>query len=668
MKKQAASLLTAVMMVCSMALSAFAIQAEDKTLTVTGTGGAMTVDYNNALMLPSATFPNPTATQAVSIQYTAGTISKVTMTPGDSKEQILYGVEHSLSDMPARQVDVEWTVFKGTTEYTLDITYKEAAGSVDNHALITFDFPGLVMNTGNGNGSTPGGNEPGGNTPGGNEPGGNTPGGNEPGNSGANSKAPVISSSKTTSTLVPVTLTASVTESDYDDVSKVQIKTPEKTHPAGTTQVTYSAKSNGTYTFTTIYDGVEKGSSSFTVNNIISTKPSVGYINYSNVNANTMKVSVPLNDWDMNLYQIDMSGIESVYSPDFNNGVFTANLPNTTKSYSLKYYAREDSSITGTINFTAVKQSYSSSGSSGGSLDFDKYTVLSFDDDGKEMSLRLHFDNMEDYTYDTSSLSSKYHATVSGSNTIDVDVDNKAQTLKLEFKDANGKTVKESVKIKAVPTIKSVEAADIGANRTTFKFKFDDWSSFYDIDEDQFDDDYKAKFKSGTLSLRLDTEDQDIDIDIEDDWGNIYTYTYELEIDDVKDKREVKVSSVQVVSNDTEKQRCVVRVGFEGATGMDLDDDGLGDYFPQKISSGIYEMTVPYGKKTLNFTFVDEDDKEFSCSYDFNITDNTPVGTIASNNGNSSSAVNQDGSVNSPQTGGYISTLAFLINSVDGAA
>lgn len=481
------------------------------------------------------------------------------------------------------------------------------------------------------------------------------------------SAALTVTASKTAPTTKPVTLTAVISTTSSD----LRIKDPTGgMSTAGAASRTWTANANGIYTFTVVdKDNNEVTHVTYEVNNIDTRTPSVVGVAYSDATANSMTATVELSEFDTDLYRIDTASLPSGYSASFANGKLTINMPNIAAKFNFKVLNLETNS-TSTLSVTTVKQSFQS-----GKIEYKDYTLLDWDED--ELVLRLNFEGMEGYVYNTKSLASKYKAKVTGPNSIEVVCENKAQTLKLEFEDSNGRTKKVAAKIYKAPVVTQIEATDLTNSRTYFKFYFDGLSSsFYEMDEDQFDSDYKAKWKNNILTLRLDVEDDNIPMVFTDDYGNTYELDLELDIDEMKRQREISVSSVELISKNDAAKEAVVEVSFNGVRDLELDDGDLYDYDIKKISTSVYQLTIPYGHKIVTFTFEDPDwDRSYDVKYEFYLNNESPVqNPNAGNSQNSSSSStsstptqtpttdpNAPNASGNPQTGGMVNSLAMLI-------
>lgn len=586
----------------------------------------------------------PGAVQMFKITANSEVIKSAELTP-EGSSAIPYTI-----DMPASEFTNSFVLVSGIKDYTLKFVAGTAGDdTTDTNYTVTFKY--LSVNDDSGTPPDPGEGE----TP---DP---DPGEDEdpPANVTVNVVADV-----TAPTSKQVTLTCSIS----GEISNLIIKDPSGGKSTqGTASRTWTTTENGSYTFSIIDDvGAEVGSKSFTISNIDKRVPSIKGITYSNVTANTMTTTVDLGEFDANLYRIDTSSLPSGYTGNLSGSSLVIAGANSTASLKVQIINQETSAKT-QLAIEVVHQSFAS-----GTLKFVDYNVTDWDED--DIDLRLNFSGMEGYTFDTKSLSSKYKAKVSGSNSIDISADNKSQTIKLEFKDSEGKTHRESVKIYKAPVVSKVEATDLTASKTTFKFFFEGLSgSFYDLDDDQFDSDYRAKWSNGVLSLRLETEDDTIDIEFTDDYNNSYDLSYDLDLDELKSAREISINTVSVISKDDTAKKAVVEINFNGVRDLVLDDSNVWDYQPKKMDSTTYQMTVPYGKKTISFEFEDEDwDKVYTVKYEFRIDESTPIGTTGydkdgNTTGTSSGTGTNTGTKpngNVPQTGGLKSSLDILIGSI----
>lgn len=652
MKKFLSLLLsTAIVASTVVATGVTAYAAEDVTEYLVGSAGStprLEFIYSDTYM-GEGTIEGDNLSQYFAVKsYDAGYIYKIEVTPGDSAPQILFDETGG-----SLNLSKSYNLTRGITAYKLDITYGPAFDNTTT-STVTLHYPALVQDSAGGDGGNGGGD--------------NVPPdeSNPPDNNGPTASLNV-SASTTSATTKPVTLTCSVSNGS----SEHKIKDPSGAKSAaGAASKSWVASENGSYTFYLLdgSDGVVT-SKTYTVSNIDTRMPSVANITYGVATANTMTVTVDLGDFDPSLYRIDTSGLPSGYSANLTGNRLVVSMPNTSATFRVKSINNE-TGTTKDLSITTVKQGFSS-----GNLKFEDYTVLDWDED--DLDLRLNFSGMEGYTYQTKSLSSKYKAKVSGDNSIDIVCENKSQTLKLEFEDSEGKTKRVSVKIYKAPVVSKVEATDLTAKRTYFKFYFEGLSSsFFDLDEDQFDNDYKAKWNRNVLTLRLDTDDDTITMEFTDDYDNTYELDYDLEIDELLNEREVSVNSVSVVSKDDAARKATVDVSFNGVRDLVLDESDLWDYNVKKMDSSTYRLTIPYGNKSITFTFDDDEwDNTYNVKHQFHLNEDTTVGSTDYTDGSSSTSSGSGSSSGSsstsstntsktPQTGGPISGLELLLKSV----
>ena len=127
--------------------------------------------------------------------------------------------------------------------------------------------------------------------------------------------------------------------------------------------------------------------------------------------------------------------------------------------------------------------------------------------------------------------------------------------------------------------------------------------------------------------------------------------------------RDVTVNKTTVISKDNVAKEAVVEIAFNGVRDLSLDEDDIWDYNPKKMDASTYRLTVPYGSKTITFTFEDDDwDKTYTVKHQFRIDENTTVGTTDYKDTTANGAPTTGASGSKvPQTGGMIEGLALLI-------
>jgi hypothetical protein len=390
----------------------------------------------------------------------------------------------------------------------------------------------------------------------------------------------------------------------------------------GVTEAYFKAEANGTYYFALFLGDAEVDKDSITLSNIVTNKPTVGTLSYSNISQDTMRVTIPFGTYNTDLWLFQDTSLPTGAGASWSGTNLTMTVKNSATTLNLVFKEYDTGNLLPVP--VAIEQQGGANGVKNENVEFESWEILDYDEE--DMKLRVKFNSLSGWALDSSKTG--HSAKVYNLDYVDLTLDNKNQSVTFYMKDAMDTVEKVSVRFNAIPYIKSVDVANLDAKETTFTINLANWSSKYDIDKEQFDEETRANHSGSKIKLRLPVEDQYIEVVATDEFENEIEMEYNVMIDELKRGSRIKVSNTTVLEVNNTEKTAKVQVDFSGVDGLEMELEKIDeDFSASKVDDNTATVVLPWGEHDLTFSFYDEDnDYTFDIDHTITVGEDTTAG------------------------------------------